>query len=302
MAPLNTPRGTSPNLELSHSWGFAGTKFQSIGWEQSHLNPPTRPPVSPKNPGGCRFPGPAGSRAAGVTRGSLRTRIREGPLLAKGCERRMLAAKRRPTRTATATGRRAAAPEGGGREGGRAARGWRSGRGGPGYSLSQDSRLSPSASAILQPPGPALRPQTSRDSARAGPGRGSHGGLRGLSAAVDRRARLCRIPRGRECFLPSSLEETPDVKPTLGQTVQVFIRILSLTHSGALWTALRGPDSGQDGCPRTARRASVVGAGSGSEVCCLEPSRVRRQRVAGTAARAFTGGPGEREGATHKPR
>lgn len=199
--------------------------------------------------------------------------------------------------------RQAAAPPPRRAEGGRrAARGWRSGRGGPGYSLSQDSRLSPSASAILQPPGPALRPQTSRDSARAGPGRSSHGALRELSAAVDRRARLCRIPGGRECFLPSSSEETPDVKPTLGQTVQVFIRILSLTHSGALWTALRGPDSGQDGCPRTARRASVVGAGSGSEVCCVEPARVRRQRVAGTAARAFTGGPGEREGATHKPR
>lgn len=53
---------------------------------------------------------------------------------------------------------------------------------GRGYSLSQDSRLSPSASAILQPPGPAQRPQTSREPERDGPGRGLH--RRRPSAAV----------------------------------------------------------------------------------------------------------------------
>lgn len=53
---------------------------------------------------------------------------------------------------------------------------------GRGYSLSQDSRLSPSASAILQPPGPAQRPQTLREPERDGPGRGLH--RRRPSAAV----------------------------------------------------------------------------------------------------------------------
>lgn len=56
--------------------------------------------------------------------------------------------------------------------------GSRTDRSGRGYSLSQDSRLSPSASAILQPPGPAPRPQNSREPVRDEPGRGLHGALR----------------------------------------------------------------------------------------------------------------------------
>lgn len=43
---------------------------------------------------------------------------------------------------------------------------------------SQDSRLSPSASAILQPPGPAQTPQTSREPERDEPGRGLHRDLK----------------------------------------------------------------------------------------------------------------------------
>lgn len=62
--------------------------------------------------------------------------------------------------------------------------GSRADRSGRGYSLSQDSRLSPSASAILQPPGPAQRPQTSRELVRDEPGRGLHGGLRGEPALL----------------------------------------------------------------------------------------------------------------------
>lgn len=133
----------------------------------------------------------------------------------------MLAARRRRARTAT--GRRRGG-DGGGREGGRE-------EGGPGYSLSQDSRLSPSASAILQLPSPALHRQTSRGCARAGRGRSLHGGLKARSAAVPRRAGVCRIPRGREYSFASSSVETPDVNPTLGQSVQGFIRVLSLRRA-----------------------------------------------------------------------
>lgn len=234
--------------------------------------------------------GPAGSRAAGVTRGSLRTRGGEGPLLARG-----VSAGCSPRGDAGCGLPRAAAAEGMAQGGRRQARGWRSGRGGPGYSLSQDSRLSPSASAILQPPGPALRPQASRGSARAGRGRGPHGGLSAPRAAVHGRAGPRRRPRGRGCVFASSSEGTYEGKPTPEESAQALIRVLSLTHAGALWAALRGPDSGQDGCPRAAPSSSLVRAGPGSEVRRLEPSRVRRQRVAGTAARTFTGGPGERK-------
>lgn len=83
--------------------------------------------------------------------------------------------------------------------------GSRAGRSGRGYSLSQDSRLSPSASAILQPPGPAPRLQTSRQPAREGPGRGLHGGLRRASAATKGRARLRWLTRGELFLLDSSL-------------------------------------------------------------------------------------------------
>lgn len=82
-------------------------------------------------------------------------------------------------------GCRAAPPQGRGRQPRAGERGGSSAnRLGRGYSLSQDSRLSPSASAILQPPGPAQRPQTSREPERDEPGRGLHRDLRRPSAAV----------------------------------------------------------------------------------------------------------------------
>lgn len=106
-----------------------------------------------------------------------------GALLGKGRDRGMLAARASPGAAARRRRRGPlAAEEGGvGRRG--AEGGSRADRSGRGYSLSQDSRLSPSASAILQPPGPAQRPQTSREPVRDGSGRGLHGGLRRESAA-----------------------------------------------------------------------------------------------------------------------
>lgn len=101
---------------------------------------------------------------------------------------------RAQARAARRRGRTPLGAEGGGvgRRGGS-----RAGRSGRGYSLSQDSRLSPSASAILQPPGPAQRPQTSREPASVEPGRGLHGGLRGESPAAEGHVGLRRIRRRR---------------------------------------------------------------------------------------------------------
>lgn len=140
----------------------------SPGWGQSHPNLPNAPARQPEERGvafrACRVSScrchtrePEDARPAGKGRCSLRG-------VTAGCSQADDAGRGRPPT------RRGWRGEGGRR---REDRGWGSGRRGPGYSLSQDSRLSPSASAILQPPGPALGPQASRDSARAsGPGAG----------------------------------------------------------------------------------------------------------------------------------
>lgn len=70
VAPFNTPRGTSPNPELSHSWGFGGTRSQSTAWEQSHLNLPKALACQPEEPGRVSL-----SRACWIT--SCRCHSRE---------------------------------------------------------------------------------------------------------------------------------------------------------------------------------------------------------------------------------
>ena len=138
------------------------------------------------------------TRAHAAARGSGRRRRSKGSrgrdvLLGKGRDRGTLAARARP-----GAGCLAAPPRdpGTGQRGAGGAvrlRGSKANRIRRDYSLSQDSRLSPSASAILQPPGPAQRPQTSREPERDRPGRGLHRGLRLPSAATEGRARLRRI-------------------------------------------------------------------------------------------------------------
>lgn len=154
---------------------------------------------------------------------------------------------------------------------------------GRGYSLSQDSRLSPSASAILQPPGPGPRPQTSRQPARAEPGRGLHGGLRGASACL-RRLTGGRVFPFDSCLWASGLE-------TLNAQMDGATRRLRAPRSlfpvsrHSLRHAEGSPcgvlEANQDGCPLGEGRARVLGPDTERAECCPAVPRVRGRRAAG---------------------
>lgn len=193
-------RRFSPNPELFPSSETEPKGPRSHSRPRSRNNLPTAPMHVSRNHLAVTFPEPArpgqdpSSRRRAWERKEAPQHWEQAP--GKGRDRGILWA--------------GAARRAGPREGQRGCRegqlgGSRAGRSGRGYSLSQDSRLSPSASAILQPPGPAPRPQTSRQPARAGPGRGLHGGLRRASAATKGRARLRWLTRGELFLLDSSL-------------------------------------------------------------------------------------------------
>lgn len=150
------------------------------------------------------------TRAHAAARGSGRRRSSTGSrgrdvLLGKGRDRGTLAARTRPGAGCLAAPPRGPGTRQRGAGGAVRLRGSRANRIRRDYSLSQDSRLSPSASAILQPPGPAQRPQTSRESEREKPGRGLDRGLRLPSAATEGGAGLRRIMGERLFPFDSSL-------------------------------------------------------------------------------------------------